>query len=110
MPCDQIILTHVEFMEKTTDVKLLKKALENLGFAVSETATGLTFRRGYREQGSYNKKSGRLELPNGVDGNSVKVEYSKEVVNDQAEKFGWNVEWDVDEDGNPQADVQKRSW
>jgi hypothetical protein len=110
MPCDQIILTHCEFLPNTTDVKLLKLALEAQGFTVRETATGLSFTRGYREQGSYEKRSGKLTLPESVDGNSVKVGYSTEVVKEQASKLGWNDSWDVDEEGNPTVEISKRGW
>ncbi len=110
MPCDSIISVRVSLLEKSTDVKLLKKALENLGFQVRETATGLSFSRGYRESGSYEKSTGKLNLPVTVDSAAVKVEYSRETVNDQAQKFGWDVEWDEDEEGNPHAVVQRKGW
>ena len=110
VPCDQIILTHCEFLPNTTDVKLLKLALEAQGLTVHETATGLTFNRGYREQGSYEKKTGRLTLPNSMDVNEVKVGYSREVVKEQASKLGWSDSWDVDEEGNPTVEISKRGW
>lgn len=110
MPCDQVITCRVHLLEKATDLKLLKKALENLGFQVRETATGLSFSRGYRESGTYEKSTGKLNLPETVNGNDVKVEYSKETVNDQAAKFGWDVEWETNEEGQPEAQVSKKGW
>jgi hypothetical protein len=110
MPCDQIIRTQVQFLERSTDLKLLKKSLEQHGFSVRQTATGLTFSRGWGEQGSYEARTGKLTLPESVDVNDIKVGYSKEVVNDQAAKFGWNVDWAEDEEGNPTTKITKTGW
>ena len=110
MPCDQIIRTHVQFLERSTDLKLLKKSLEQHGFKVTQTATGLSFYKGYREQGSYEARTGRLVLPESVDANDIKVGYSKEVVNDQAAKFGWGVDWSEDEEGNPVSEITRKGW
>ena len=112
MPCDQIITTHVKFLEKSTDVKLLKLALESMGFTVSVTKTGLSFQRGYREFGTYVAATGKLTLPLNVTSDEVKVAYSKEVVKDTAKRSGWNMDdnWDVDAEGNPEVEVSKRGW
>ena len=109
MPCDQIIQTKVEFLAKSTDLDLLKKALEAMGFTVTVQDNILYFQRGYRERGQFDKNTGRFECPEYLDANEVKKNYSKEVVNFTAKKNGWQVEWSTNpKTGNLETIVRKR--
>lgn len=108
MPCDTVQRSKVAFLEKSTDAKILKQALESLGFRVWESENTLTFTKAGRT-GTYYKYSGEMQLPTTVDVDSIKRAYSKEVVNEQAREFGWEVEWRVNEEGNEEASVTRRS-
>lgn len=115
MPCDTIQRSEVQFLAQSTDLDLLKKALEAMGYTVTETATGLSFSN-YSVSGTYTKATGSLQTTvrgygstAGLDVNEVKRGYSEQVVNQQAKKFGWKVEWTTNKAGRKEAIVQKRS-
>jgi len=109
MPCDSIERTKVEFLAKSTDVKLLAKGLKARGFSVNLQGHMLYFSR-YGQSGNYNAQTGRLDVPESTDTNEFKQAYAKEVVNSQAEENGWEVEWRTNESGNEEAVVEKRSY
>lgn len=109
MPCDTVQESKVEFLEKSTDVKLLAEALRKLGYRVTENEEGLAFSKGYGWNGTYESKTGKLTLPEQQDGNEIKRAYSEEVVNHQARKFGWQISWSTNPQGTKTAKVVKRS-
>lgn len=99
----------MEFLATTTDLNLLAEALRALGYQVRETETGLYYSK-YGSTGTYNKASGRLDTRGAeLDIDEVKRGYSVQVVNSQAKRFGWKVSWKVNDAGNPEAIVEKRS-
>jgi hypothetical protein len=107
MPCWEIIESSVEFLPNTTDVTLLKPALESLGLEVKVYAGGLNLRKG-SWAGYYESKTGKLELPASLNINEVKRQYSKHVVIATARKQGWSLSWSTNDQGNEAARVVKR--
>lgn len=108
MPCWTIQRSQVQFLEKSTDIDLLKKALEEMGFDVQVTESGLSFSN-YQTRGTYNKKTGKLSSTGeDLDIDVVKQEYSKQVVEYTAQQNGWEIEWSTTETGEPKASVMKR--
>jgi hypothetical protein len=112
MPCYTIQQSHVEFLAKSTDLTLLTEALRKLGFEVSELDHRLVLRKrdpnGYFRSGSYDRTTGRLELDSAWDVNEIKRAYSERVVESQARKFGWQLEWSTNAPGHRQATVLRR--
>jgi len=112
MPCYTIQQSHVEFLAKSTDLTLLAEALRKLGFEVSELDDRLALRKqdsnGYYRAGSYDRASGQLELESTWDVNEIKRAYSERVVERQARKFGWQLEWSTSAAGHRQASVLRR--
>lgn len=109
MPCDSIETTTVEFLPTSTDVKLLVAALRAQGYQVSEYNSVVTFAK-YGRRGQYNGATGELTLPESIDGNEIKRAYSEQVVTQQANEHGWEIEWNTNEDGNREASVQRRTY
>lgn len=110
MPCDTIQLSQVEFLAKSTNVKLLAEALRELGFDVTELENGLRFQK-YGISGTYTQSTGQFQTRGyeSVDINEVKKKYSKAVVNSQARKFGWKISWKQNKKtGNEEFEVLKR--
>ena len=112
MPCYTIQQSHVEFLSKSTDLTLLTEALRKLGFEVSELNDRLVLRKldanGYFRSGSYDRTTGRIELDSSWDVNEIKRAYSERVVESQARKFGWQLEWSTNAAGHRQATVLRR--
>jgi hypothetical protein len=102
----------VELLAKSTDTALLAEGLRKLGFEVSELNGRLVLRKpdpnGYYRSGSYNRAAGRLELDTAWDVNEIKRAYSERVVESQARKFGWQLEWSSNAAGHRQAAVFRR--
>lgn len=107
MPCDSIETTKVEFLAKSTDIKLLVAALRAQGYQVSEFNSMVTFYR-YGRRGQYNGATGELTLPESVDGNEIKRGYAEQVAEHVANENGWELQWTVNEDGDREATVEKR--
>ena len=107
MPCDSVERSKIAFLANTTDVTLLAKGLAKKGFNVRQTATGLQISR-YGQYGSYDKRTGRLDIPQSWDIDEFKRGYAEEVVTQQAAENGWEVEWRTNEAGNREAEVTKR--
>lgn len=107
MPCYSVQKSKVEFLAKSTDTKLLADALRGLGFSVTQTAQGLSFEKAGLS-GSYASNSGCLQLDESWDGNEVKRAYSAQVVESQARKFGWRLQWSTNRAGNREATVIRR--
>ena len=112
MPCYTIQQSHVEFLAKSTDLTLLAEALRKLGFEVSELNDRLVLSKldanGYFRSGSYDRTTGRIELDSSWDVNEIKRAYSQRVVESQARKFGWQLEWSTNGAGHRQATVLRR--
>lgn len=107
MPCYTVQKSKVEFLAKSTDMNLLANALRGLGFSVTQTPEGLSFEKaGF--SGSYASNSGCLQLDESWDGNEVKRAYSTQVVESQARKFGWRLQWSTNRAGNREATVIRR--
>lgn len=110
MPCDTIQLSQVEFLEKSTDLKLLAEALRAMGFTVIENDDNLQFSK-YGCTGTYEKATGRFQSRGyeKVDTNEVKQQYGKASVNLKAKKFGWQISWSRNaQTGNEEFEVKKR--
>jgi hypothetical protein len=118
MPCDSVQTSQVSFNLQATDLKLLKTALEGLGYRVThnEQQKSLSFSKGYGEltgifqNGKFNVEV-RSSYGNEPDFNvnSIKVAYSKEVVRHTANRFGWKLsDKGVNKNGNLQYEAQKR--
>ena len=108
MPCDQIRVVSVEF-SAATDAIILTAALQALGYSVQMSARAVTFQRYGRAQ-VFDLKTKRLTVDQSVDVAEVKRAYSEEVVNAQARKFGWQVNWQTNAAGNREAAVQRRAY
>ncbi len=107
MPCDSIERSKIAFLANTTDVTLLAKGLAKKGFNVRQTTTGLSISR-YGQSGSYDKATGRLNIPQSWNIDEFKRAYAAEVVIQTAEENGWEVEWRTNDAGNLEATVEKR--
>jgi hypothetical protein len=108
MPCWTIVQTQVQFLEKSTNLDLLKAALEAIGFTVqSVSQRGLTF-AGMGIAGTYDKRTGSITTRGTVDINLVKRQYAKQVAISQAKKHGWSLKWSTNAAGNEVAEVIKR--
>ena len=112
MPCYTIQQSHVKFLAKSTDLTLLTDALRKLGFEVAQLDGRLVLRKqdgnGVFRLGSYDRTTGRLELDGAWDVNEIKRAYSERVVESQARKFGWQLEWSTSAAGHRQASVLRR--
>jgi hypothetical protein len=111
MPCWTVEASQVEFLEKSTDLDLLKKALESLKYEVQLTSFGLMFYADGRRV-VYEKRTGKITATGvTVDVDAIKRAYSKQAVERQAVKQGWKVKWSVSkETGNEVAEVIKRRY
>ena len=107
MPCDSIERSKIAFLANTTDVTLLAKGLAKKGFNVRQTTTGLSISR-YGQSGSYDKATGRLNIPQSWNIDEFKRAYAEEVVTQQAADNGWEIEWRTSESGDKEATVTKR--
>jgi len=110
MPCNEIRLVSVEFSAATNAV-ILTAALEALGYSVQLSDRALVFRRGEwgREQ-SFDLRTKKMTADQSVDVAEVKRQYAEETVNNQAQKFGWQVNWQTNAAGNREAAVQRRAY
>ena len=108
MPCWTVQESKVEFLATSTDTGLLTTALERLGYAVARVPEGMLVFRKDGASGSYDPRTGRLELAQGWDVNEIKRAYSEQTVESQARKFGWQLEWSTNAAGHRQAVVQRR--
>ena len=112
MPCYSIQKSKVQFAQ-STDTTLFRDALRSLGFEVATSADRLLFWKagpdGYRQSGSFDGNSGQLELPSVWDVNEIKRAYSQQVVESQARKFGWQIQWSKNPAGHLQATVLRRA-
>lgn len=112
MPCDTIQRSEIEFLPNSTDTGLLTLALERLGFEAAMLSDRLVLRKqdadGYYRSGSYDPKTGRLELYSGWDVNEIKRAYSEQTVESQARKFGWQLQWSTNKAGRREATVLRR--
>jgi hypothetical protein len=108
MPCWTVQESKVEFLAKTTDRDLLTAALEKLGYEVTRASAAVLIFRKDGASGSYDAQSGRLGLAEGWDVNEIKRAYSEQVVESQARRFGWQLEWSINSAGRRQAVVQRR--
>ncbi len=107
MPCYTVQKSKVEFLAKSTDTNLLGEALRSLGFSVTQTPEGLYFAKAGLS-GSYSCDSGRLQLDESWDGDELKRAYSTQIVESQARKFGWRLQWSTNKAGNREATVIRR--
>ena len=91
MPCDQIILNKVEI--KAANLTLLTAAIESL---VAKVELRLVLLRVFseRELAEQIIKQGFIRLPAGQEylADKIKQEYSRQVVQAAARKFGWRVQ------------------
>ena len=112
MPCDTIQRSEVEFLPDSTDTHLLTLALKRLGFEVATLSDRFVLRKqdtyGYYRSGSYEAKTGRIELYSGWDVNEIKRAYSEQVIESQARKFGWQLQWGTNKAGRREATVLRR--
>jgi len=102
----------VGFLANSKELTLVAEELRKLGFEVSELDERLALRQqdsnGYYRAGSYDRASGQLELDSAWDVNEIKRAYSERVVESQARKFGWQLEWSTNATGHRQATVLRR--
>ena len=108
MPCWSVQESKVEFLATSTDADLLATALERVGYTVAHVPEGMLLFRKDGASGSYDPRTGRLELPQGWDVNEIRRIYAEQTVEGQARKFGWQLEWSTNAAGHRQAVVQRR--
>lgn len=97
MPCDQVRQITLKFGEQT-NLKALKLSLESEGFEVTERPDGLSYSKGY-STGLFNSKTGNFshrEDFRGFNLTNISAEYQRQNVAVNAESFGWQAEFDVD--------------
>jgi hypothetical protein len=108
MPCNTIQNSKIELLAQSTDLSLLRDALEQLGFHVlARSQTKLTFYRD-GQQGFFDKSSGQLQLAESWDSSEIKRAYSTQVIESQAKRFGWQLEWSTNAAGHREATVRRR--
>jgi hypothetical protein len=108
MPCWTIQQSKVEFLASSTDMELLAAALQRIGYGVSRVSESELLLTKGGTSGRYDAQTGRLELARGGDVNEIKRGYAEEVVNGQARKFGWQIQWTTNAAGHRQAVTQRR--
>jgi hypothetical protein len=108
MPCDTVRSVTVEF-SAATDMAILTAALEASGYTVRQNEHTLFFDKGYRTQ-QFDKRTHKLIVDQNVDVGQIKRGYSEQVVESQAQKFGWKVSWSTNAAGNREAAVQRRAF
>ena len=88
MPCYQIVTVSVEF--KVESAERLKKALEKLGFSISEYKGQLNADRRY-ENFRFDLNCGTIMFKKGLESrvNEIKREYSKVTLEEIAKKKKW---------------------
>jgi len=99
MPCDTIQTVTVEAELKNINWKLLKKALEAMGFTVNAKEGFLTFYGVHKETGTYHvgtyqngKFSEKVSGNNDpLEINAVKRAYSHQIIKSAASTFGWKL-------------------
>lgn len=112
MPCDQVRTTDVKW-SKDTDVELLAAAMRDAGLRVNVSASGvLSFNRGnYQMSGTYNPNTcvmSTCDSSGDLEG-QLRRGYSKQVVDSQAKRFGWKIEWQTNpKTGNMEATAKRR--
>lgn len=89
MPCDTI--TSVTLELKNANLDLLKKALEGLGYMVNMTSQGLRFCTKYGPTFNYYSQSGEFNAENLESAKAIKRAYTSQIVQNQANRFGWKV-------------------
>lgn len=107
MPCDSIEQSQIAFLANTTDVALLAKAMAKKGYNVRQTTTGLAISK-YGRSGTYDSRTGRLDIPESWDIDEFKRGYAREIVESQAQEFGWEIDWQTNANGEDEATVQRR--
>lgn len=96
MPCDSVITSKVVLELRADNLRFLKAGLEDCGYIVEVNNGRVTFHSmDYRLNGSFVdgklKLEGRQELVRDFDINAVKRAYSRQVVKQTAQRFGWKV-------------------
>lgn len=104
MPCDTIATSTVEFKSENSD--FLKRALEALGYSVSEANGAIHGRKSYFESVIFENGSLTIRSNSGIDANAIKRAYSREVVTFASKKFGWQLK----ENSENKFAVQKRGF
>lgn len=99
MPCDTIQTATVQSELKNINIRLLKKALEAMGFTVNEKDGFLTFYGTYKEtgqrhvgtyqNGKFKEQVKGYNTP--LEINAVKRAYSAQIVQQTAKSFGWKL-------------------
>jgi hypothetical protein len=108
VPCNTIQRSKVEFLAKSTDIRLLTEALRGLGYTDIAQVRELLFFRTAQGAGNFNTSTGKLVLPTSLDVNTIKRAYSEQLVQSQAVKHGWKIAWSTNLQGRRQAIVQRR--
>ena len=109
MPCDTVSRSKIEFLASTTNVDLLTTGLEANGFTVRHAGRVLyIYKNG--AQGIYEKATGRLSIPESWDSQEFKRVYSVQVVTQQAKENGWEISWTTNDQGEPEATVERQSF
>lgn len=106
MPCYSRVTSTVEFSD-STDVVLLAKAMQALGYQVMRQGKGFRFDNGTSMLGSF--EGGRMTLRGEAkltveQTNEIKRAYSTEVVKAASQRFGWQVK----QSSPTQFQVQRR--
>lgn len=99
MPCDTIQTTTIQAELKNINWKLLKKALEAMGFNVNEKNGMLTFYGVHKDTGTHHSggyANGKfVEQVQGsakpLEVNAVKRAYAAQIVQVGAAQFGWKL-------------------
>jgi hypothetical protein len=89
---------------------ILLDSLRQAGYRAHQTENVIRFGK-EAISGYFNTESCQMVIQNAEDGTEgqMKVAYSKEVVNSQAKRFGWKLDWSTNAAGNPVATVKRRA-
>lgn len=99
MPCNTIQTSTVQAELKNINIRLLKKALEAMGFTVNEKDGYLTFYGTYKETGGNHVgtyQNGKFKeqvrgYSEPLEINAIKRAYSAQIVQQAANSFGWKL-------------------
>lgn len=90
MPCNTISRYSVELTNRNPAI--LRRALEAMGFTVTQNGDRLQFNGTNRETGQYHSGSyanGKLSYTGELNTNTVKQSYAAQVLEAKAKKYGW---------------------
>lgn len=104
MPCDSIETTEVDFKSASPD--FVRRALQSLGYEVTENNGALTGDKDWAESVIFVDGSLEIRTRSGVDAATITRAYSAEIIKFAAEEYGWQFE----QTGENEYAIQKETF